>query len=66
MSIDIEKLIKAASGKLGMSEEQLRSAVQKGDISAIRKRLDESDKARIDKVMKDRTVTENLKKKLSQ
>ena len=64
MSIDLDKLIKAASGKLGMSEEQLRSAMRNGDMSAIRQHLGASDKERIDKAMKDRALTEELRKKL--
>ena len=66
MSVNIDKLIKTASGKLGMSEEQLRKAIQNGDMSAIRAHLGESDRARIDKAMKDRAVTDELRKKLSQ
>ena len=65
MSIDLEKLIKTASGKLGMSEEQLRKAVNEGDVSAIRQHLGASDKERIDKALKDRKVTDELRKNIT-
>ncbi len=64
MSINIDSLIKAASAKLGMSEEQLRRAVQNGDTETVKQHLGAAEREKLDKAMNDRRVTEELKNKL--
>lgn len=62
MKLDIDSLIKTASAKLGMPEDELRQAVRTGDTSGIKKYMSSSDRAQLDKAMNDKALADKIKK----
>ena len=58
--INIDSLINAASVKLGISPQALRNALNSGDTSAVLSRLSDSDRAKINQLMKDPAAVEKL------
>lgn len=56
-----EKLLKAASEKLGSTPEQLRKALEKGDIKALSQSLSPSDKEKLRAVLKNKELMQKLK-----
>ena len=60
--LNYEELIKAASRKLGVSPENLRQALNSGDMNAITSHLSPSDKAKLDSIMKNTALTEKLRR----
>ena len=53
---DYDKLINAASKKLGSSPDKLKSTLEKGDISALSSGLSKSDKAMLRSVLSDKEL----------
>lgn len=62
-SINIENLITAASGRLGITPEKLREALRKGDMSVIRDKMSPSDRQKLDAVMNNPELAEKLRKR---
>ncbi len=58
---DYDKLINAASKKLGSSPDKLKSTLEKGDISALSSGLSKSDKAMLRSVLSDKELMAKLK-----
>ncbi|MBQ3842751.1 MAG: hypothetical protein II820_08680 [Ruminiclostridium sp.] len=63
MGINIDSLIAAASRKLGVPEEKIRSAVNSGNVAELRSYLGEDGNRRLDRVMNDGSAAEELRKK---
>ena len=59
---DYEKLLNAASAKLGASPDKLRSTLEKGDIASLSSGLSAADKKKLRSVLADRALMEKLKK----
>ncbi len=58
--INIDSLISAASKKLGISEQELRKVLSRGDTAALTARLSPQDKAKLSKLMKDPKAIDKL------
>ena len=58
---DYEKLLEAASKKLGSSPEQLRKALDKGDVKALSASLSKQDKEKLRAVLENRELMAKLK-----
>ena len=56
-----EKLLNAASQKLGSTPEQLRQALEKGDIQALSANLSKSDKEKLRAVLSNKELMNKLK-----
>ncbi|MDR2532517.1 MAG: hypothetical protein LBC82_06710 [Oscillospiraceae bacterium] len=56
----MEKLLKTASLKLGMSPESLMGALEKGDMNSILANMNPSDKQKIKSVLENGTAMEKL------
>lgn len=56
-----EKLLNAASQKLGTSTDQLRKALDKGDVKALSAGLSKQDKEKLRAVLANRELMEKLK-----
>lgn len=56
-----EKLLSAASQKLGTSPDQLRKALDKGDVKALSSGLSKQDKEKLRAVLANRELMEKLK-----
>ena len=56
-----EKLIEAASKKLGTSPSQLRQTLEKGDVKAISNVLSKSDKEKLRAILKKKELMQKLK-----
>lgn len=56
-----EKLIEAASKKLGTSPSQLRQTLEKGDVKAISNVLSRSDKEKLRAVLSNKELMQKLK-----
>ena len=63
MGIDVNTLISAASRKLGIPEDKLRSAVNSGDTAELRSYLSKADNERLEKALKDRKLTDDIRNK---
>lgn len=63
MGLNINSLISAASKKLGVPEEQLRKAVNEGNVAELRSYLSSTDNEKLDRVMKDKALAEDVMKK---
>lgn len=59
---DYEKLLAAASAKLGASPEKLRQTLAKGDLSGIASSLSRSDKEKLRAVLENKALMEKLKR----
>lgn len=59
---NIEKLINAASRKLGTSPEKLRQSLESGDMQALSAGLSKSDKAKLRAVLSNEELMRKLKK----
>lgn len=57
-----EKLVNAASQKLGTTPEKLRQSLEKGDVKAISARLSKSDKEKLRAVLENEELMKRLKK----
>ncbi|MBQ8171361.1 MAG: hypothetical protein IJZ95_05170 [Oscillospiraceae bacterium] len=58
---DYDKLINAASKKLGASPEALRKNLEKGDVSALSSGLSKADKAKLREVLSNKELMAKLK-----
>ena len=56
-----EKLLSAASQKLGTSPDRLRKALDKGDVKALSSGLSKQDKEKLRAVLANRELMEKLK-----
>lgn len=61
-NINIDELIGAASKRLGVSSEKLRSALSDGNISEITANLSEKDREKISAVMSNPKLAERFRK----
>lgn len=61
MNENYDKLLKAAGAKLGTSPEQLRKALEKGDLKALSASLSKSDKKKLREVLSNRELMDKLK-----
>ncbi len=61
MNENYDKLLKAAGAKLGTSPEQLRKALEKGDLKALSASLSQSDKQKLREVLSNRELMDKLK-----
>ena len=59
--MDYEKLLQAASQKLGSSPEKLRTTLEKGDMAALSAGLSKADKAKLRAVLADKELMAKLK-----
>lgn len=58
---NFEKLLNAASQKLGSTPEQLRQTLEKGDIKALSANLSKSDKEKLRAVLSNKELMNKLK-----
>lgn len=58
---NFEKLVNAASQKLGTSPEKLRQTLEKGDIKALSSGLSKSDKEKLRAVLANKELMQKLK-----
>ena len=58
---DYEKLLQAASSKLGSSPEKLRQTLEKGDVAALSSGLSKADKAKLRAILNNRELMAQLK-----
>lgn len=56
----LEKLLKMASGKVGMSEKDLLSAIQKGDFNSISKNMNPKDVEKLNTLMKNPQAAQQM------
>jgi len=56
----MEKLLKTASAKLGMSQENLVSALEKGDMNSILGNMKPEDKQKMKKILEDGTALDRI------
>jgi len=56
----MEKLLKTAGAKLGMSPENLMSALEKGDMNSILANMNPQDKQKIKNVLENGTAMEQI------
>lgn len=56
-----EKLIEAASRKLGTSSEKLKQALEKGDMKSLTQSLSKQDKEKLRAVLANKELLEKLK-----
>ena len=59
----IEQLLALAAAKLNMSPNELKAAAQSGDTNAIFKNLDKKDAQKVQSVMNNKQLTEEIMKK---
>lgn len=62
MNSNMEKMIEAASKKLGTSPDSLKSALNSGNTEEILSRLSDSDKEKLNALLKNPTLREKLMK----
>ncbi|MGN0650788.1 MAG: hypothetical protein ACI4KM_10155 [Oscillospiraceae bacterium] len=58
---DFNKLIQAASAKLGTSPEQLRKALERGDMTSLTASLSKSDKEKLRMILSNKALMEKLR-----
>lgn len=58
----MEKLLKTAGARLGMSPERLMGALEKGDVNDILSNMNASDKQKLKSVLENGSVMEKLMK----
>lgn len=63
-NINIENLIGIASKGLGIPPEQLRQALQKGDVSGITANMSPADRERVNRVLNDPKLSEQFRKQM--
>lgn len=56
-----DKLIEAASQKLGISPSQLRQTLEKGDMKALSQGLSKSDKEKLRAILSNKELMQKLK-----
>lgn len=56
----IDKMLKTAAGRLGMTPEQLKAAVSGGDVNSIMSRLDKNSAEKVKKAMSDKQMTDSI------
>ena len=59
---NFEKLLNAASKKLGTSPEDLKKTLEKGDVKALSQSLSKSDKEKLRAVLANEELMKKLKK----
>ena len=59
---NFEKLISAASEKLGTSPEKLKRSLENGDVKGLSASLSKSDKEKLREVMANKELMEKLRK----
>ena len=59
---NFEKLVNAASKKLGTSPEDLKRSLEKGDVKALSQSLSKSDKEKLRAVLANEELMKKLKK----
>ncbi len=62
MNSNMEKMIEAASKKLGTSPDSLKSALNSGNTEEILSRLSDSDKEKLNALLKNPALREKLMK----
>lgn len=62
-NINMDSLIELASKKMGISADELRSALKNGDIKGITANLSESDRAKVNEVLNNPKLSEKFKNK---
>ena len=60
---NMDSFIELASKKLGVSEEELRTALKNGDVSAVTSKLSESDRKKVNTVLNDPKLSEQFRNK---
>jgi hypothetical protein len=60
--INKDALLKAAGAKLGISDEQLRGMLEKGDSEALVRAIKPKDKEKLGAIMKNKALMEQLSK----
>ena len=58
----MEKLLKTAGSRLGMSPERLMGALEKGDVNDILANMNNSDKQKLKSILENGNVVETLMK----
>lgn len=58
---DYEKLLNAASKKLGSSPDKLRQTLEKGDMTALSSGLSRADKAKLKAILSNKELMTKLK-----
>lgn len=61
----IEQLLKLAAAKLNMTPEQLKAAAKSGDTGAIFSKLDKQSAEKVQSVMNNKQLTDEILKKFS-
>lgn len=59
--MNYDKLIEAASKKLGATPEQLRKTLESGDVKALSQGLSKSDKEKLRQVLANKELMQKLK-----
>ena len=59
----IEQLLALAAKKLNMSTDELKATAQSGDTAAILKRLSKDDAKKMESIMNNRQLTDEIMKK---
>lgn len=65
-NINIDKLMEAASKGLGISKESLKNALERGDVTEITANMSESDRAKVNAVLKDPKLSEKFRKQYTE
>lgn len=58
---DYNKLIQAASAKLGTSPEQLKKALERGDMTSLTASLSKADKEKLRMILSNKALMEKLR-----
>ena len=58
---DYNKLLQAASAKLGTSPEQLRKALERGDMASLTASLSKADKDKLRMILSNKALMEKLR-----
>lgn len=58
---EFNKLIQAASAKLGASPEQLRKALERGDMTSLTASLSKADKEKLRMILSNKALMEKLR-----
>lgn len=58
---DYNKLIQAASAKLGASPEQLKKALERGDMTSLTSSLSKADKEKLRMILSNKALMEKLR-----
>ncbi len=62
-NLNIDQLIEAASKKLGVPPDKLRTSLNSGNLDAVMTSLSKSDREKIETVLKNPKLSESFKKR---